>query len=75
MYQIQYIIVYELYPARRIYTEVETTCTSIKITEETTSGLIKEIPLTSIIGGVVEFKIAVLLVLSGILLICHLRPQ
>ena len=62
-------VVYELYTARRICTDIETTST--KITEETTSGSIEEIALTNIIGGVLGFIIAVLLV---ILLICQLRP-
>lgn len=63
--------VYELYTARRICTEIESTSTiATTITEERHS--------MNVVGGVLGFIIAVLLVLlilTGILLILQLRPQ
>lgn len=62
--------VYELYTARRICTEIETT--TITDHEEIASNS------TNVVGGVLGFIIAVLLVLlvlSGVLLIYQLRPQ
>ena len=66
-------VVYESYTARKNCTEIETTSTdATAITEEIASNS------TNVVGGVLGFIIAVLLlllVLSGLLLICQLRPQ
>ena len=66
-------VVYESYTARKYCTEIETTSTdATAITEEIASNS------TNVVGGVLGFIIAVLLlllVLSGLLLICQLRPQ
>ena len=77
--------VYKLYTARRICTEVETTSTTVTITdsEETTGAATidsEEIASnsTNVVGGVLGFIIAVLLILlalSGILLSCQVRSQ
>ena len=77
-------VVYELYTARRICTEIETTSTKIitvTVSESTTT--MEEIASessnsTNVIGGVLGFIMAVLLVLlilSGILLIYQLSPS